>query len=64
MKVLKWSKTDSNCKSMRIFYDAQGQLTPVLCWFDFKFKPIQAFMVALVACTNKEDQIKIKALEW
>ena len=28
MKVLEWSQQISLCKSMQIFYDAQGKLTP------------------------------------
>ena len=28
MKVLEWSQQISNCKSMQIFYNAQGKLTP------------------------------------
>ena len=28
MKVLEWSQQISHCKSMQIFYDAQGNLTP------------------------------------
>ena len=28
MKVLEWSQQISNRKSMQIFYDAQGKLTP------------------------------------
>ena len=28
MKVLEWSHMISHCKSMQIFYDAQGKLTP------------------------------------
>ena len=28
MKVLEWSQQISPCKSMKIFYDAQGKLTP------------------------------------
>ena len=28
MKVLEWSQKISHCKSMQIFNDAQGQLTP------------------------------------
>ena len=28
MKVLEWSQQISHCTSMRIFYDAQGKLTP------------------------------------
>ena len=28
LKVLEWSQQISHCKSMQIFYDAQGKLTP------------------------------------
>ena len=28
MKVLEWSQQISHCKSMQMFYDAQGNLTP------------------------------------
>ena len=28
MKVLEWSQQSSHCKSMQIFYVAQGKLTP------------------------------------
>ena len=28
MKVLEWSQQISHCKSMKIFYNAQGKLTP------------------------------------
>ena len=28
MKVLEWSQQISHCKSMQIFYDVQGKLTP------------------------------------
>ena len=28
MKVLEWSQQISHCKSVLIFYDAQGKLTP------------------------------------
>ena len=28
MKELEWSQQISHCKSMQIFYDAQGKLTP------------------------------------
>ena len=28
MKVLEWSQQISHCKSMQVFYDAQGKLTP------------------------------------
>ena len=29
VKVLEWSQNISHCKYMQIFYDAQGQITPV-----------------------------------
>ena len=28
MKEIEWSQQISHCKSMQIFYDAQGKLTP------------------------------------
>ena len=28
MKVLEWSQQISHCKSVQIFYDAKGKLTP------------------------------------
>ena len=28
MKVLEWSQQISHCKTMQIFYDSQGKLTP------------------------------------
>ena len=58
LKVLKWSQQISHYKSMQIFYDTQGKLTPqskvgsTLNYF------IQAFMVVLVTCKNEEDPIK------
>ena len=63
MKVLEWSQQSSNCKSMQIFYDAQGKLTPQseinstlnsnpskLLWLSFlpaRMKMIQSKMKAL-----------------
>ena len=47
----------SNCKSVQIFYDAQGKLT-TQSEVGSKFKLIQAFMVVLVTCKNEEDPIK------
>ena len=40
------------------FPDPQGQLTPVSDGILPKFKLIQAFMVGLVICKNKEDPSK------
>ena len=45
------------------FSDAQGQLRSVV-WDGIwpKFKLIQVFKVALLNCTNEEDQCKMKEL--
>ena len=56
MKVLEWSQHFSHYKSMGIFPDAQGQLTHG--WILHYFEPIRDFMVVLVTCKNKEEQIK------
>ena len=32
--------------------------SPISCWI------IQAFMIVLVTCKNKEDPLKLKVLEW
>ena len=58
MKVLEWSQHFSHYKSMEIFRDAQGQLTHVPGQILPNFEPIRAFMVVLVTCKNKEEQIK------
>ena len=58
MKVLEWSQQISHCKSMQIFYDAQGKLTPQSKVGSILIKLIQAFMVVLVTCKNEEDPIK------
>ena len=59
MKVLEWSQHFSHYKSMGIFPDAQGQLTHKSlvgsCQISNTF---EIFMVVLVACKNKEEQIK------
>ena len=47
--VLEGSQQISHCKSMRIFYDAQGKLTPQ-SEFD--------------STLNSKIQSKMKALEW
>ena len=65
MKVLERSQHFSHYKSMGIFPDTQGQLThkspgPILP----KFEPIRDIMVVLFTCKNKEEQSKMKELEW
>ena len=59
MKPLQWSQHVFHYKSMGIFQDDQGQLTPQSkIWSGPNFKPIQDFMVFLVTCKNKENRIK------
>ena len=56
MKVLEWSQQTSDCKSMQIFYDAQGKLTP-----QSEVGSIlnsNSSKVVLVTCKNEEDPIK------
>ena len=55
IKVLELSQHFSHYKSMGIFPDAQGQLTHKSLP---NFEPIRDFMVVLVTCKNKEEQIK------
>ena len=58
MKVLEWSQDLSHYKSLGIFQDAQGQLTHVPRRILPNFEFIPDFMVVLVTCKNKEEQIK------
>ena len=48
MKVLEWSQQISHCKSMQIFYDAQGNKLHSLKLVLHLIKLIQALMVVLV----------------
>ena len=56
--MLEWSQQISHCKSMQIFYDAQGKLTPQSKVNSTLNSTIKAFMVVLVTCKNEEDPIK------
>ena len=49
-----------HCKSMGIFSDAQGQLTPQSLVESgyYKFELVRDIMVVLVTCKYEEDQIK------
>ena len=59
MKVLKWSQHFSHYKSMVIFPDAQGQLTHKSLVGSCRIlNPFEIFLVVLVTCKNKEEQIK------
>ena len=53
MKELESLQDFSHYKSMGIFPDAQGQLTP-----QSKFELIQAFMHVLLTCKNEDDRFK------
>ena len=55
MKGLEWSQHCSHYKSMGIFPDAQGQLTPQ-SWPNFEL--ICTLLVVLITCKNEEDPIK------
>ena len=55
MKALECSQHLFYCKSMGIFSDSQGQLTPQI---RLNLELSQDFMVVLVICKNKEDSIK------
>ena len=61
MKVLEWSQHFSHYKSLGIFPDAQGQLTHKslvgFCRISNPFE-ITMYMVVIVTCKNKEEQIK------
>ena len=60
MEGLECSQDFSHYKSMGIFPDAQGQLTPQSLdgpiWPNFEL--VQDIMVVLVTCKNEEDPIK------
>ena len=65
MKVLKWSQQISNCKSMQIFYDAQGKLTPqseVVSTLNSNSSKL--LWLSLLPAKMKKIQSKMKALEW
>ena len=65
MKALEWSQHYSHYKSMGIFPDAQGQLTPQSKVWSARFSnSICNFMVVLVPARMKKIQSKIKALKW
>ena len=55
MNSLECSQHFSQYKSVWIFSDAQGQLTPL----SLVGQPIRDFIVVLVTCKNEEDPIKI-----
>ena len=58
MKELECSQDFSHYKSMGIFPDAQGQLTPVLDPIWPNFELVRDVMDDLVTCKYEEDPIK------
>ena len=52
LKALEWSQHFSHYKSIGIFPNAQGHVTPK------SLEPIRDIMGLLVACKNEEDPIK------
>ena len=65
MKVLEWSQQISNCKSMQIFYDAQGKLTPQSeVGSTLNSNSSKLLWLSLLSARMEKIQSKMKALEW
>ena len=65
MKVLEWSQQISHCKSMQIFYDAQGKLTPQSeVGFTLNSNSSKLLWLSLLPARTKKIQSKMKELEW
>ena len=62
MKELEWSQDFSHYKSMGIFQDAQGQLTPQSLVESGRNSKFEDIMVVLVTASMKKIQSKMKAL--
>ena len=59
MKELEWSQHFSHYKSIGIFPEAQGQLTPQAMFPIWpNFESVRDVMAVLVTCKNEEDPIK------
>ena len=64
IKVLQWSQQISNCKSMQVFYDAQGKLTPQSeVGSTLNLNSSNLLWLSLLPARMKKIQSKIKALE-
>ena len=61
MKVLEWSQQISDCKSMQIFYDAQGKLT---CEVGSTLNSNSSKLLWLSLLPARMEKIQSKALEW
>ena len=65
MKVLDWSQQISNCKSMQMFYDAQGKLTPQTeVGSTLNSNSSKLLWLSLLPARMKKIRSKMKALEW
>ena len=65
MKVLEWSQHFSHFKSMWIFPDAQGQLTHKSLVRSCRISnPFEILWLSLLPARIKENQSKMKELEW
>ena len=60
-----WSQQISHCKSMQIFYDAQGKLTPQTeVGSTLNLNSSKLLWLSLLPARMKKIQSKMKALEW
>ena len=65
MKVLEWSQHISKCKSLQIFYYAQGKLTPESeVGSTLNSNSSKLLWLALFPARMKKIQSKMKVLEW
>ena len=65
MKVLEWSQQISKCKSLQIFYYAQGKLTPESeVGSTLNSNSSKLLWLALFPARMKKIQSKMKVLEW
>ena len=65
MKVLEWSQQISDSKSMQIFYDAQGKLTPQSeVGSTLNSNSSKLLWLSLLPARMEKIQSKMKALEW
>ena len=64
MRVPEWSQQISHCKSMQIFYDAQGKLTSQSeVGFTINSNSSKLLWLFLLPARIKTIQSKLKALE-
>ena len=65
MKVLEWSRQISHCKSLQIFYDSQGKLTPQSeVGSTLNSNSSKLLWLSLLPARTKKIQSKMKVLEW